>query len=326
MKRYLKLIFVFVFTLSILMALVSSAAATELKTGIGIVEARSGLRLRAKPSTSAEIITTAHYHDNVVVIRKVEDWYLVNYNLHIGYMHADYLTVKERENIDLGTGSVDASLVNLREGPSTSTSMLDQLKAGKEVEIFGFNSGWYKVRYENQVGYIRSDLVTLLEKPASNTGIAASSSDGGSSASTDASSNGTNKSSGSTGSSSTNRGQEIATYAQQFVGYPYVYGGSSPSGFDCSGFMQYIFAQFGYSINRTATAQLANGIYVEYNNMRPGDIIYFGYGNTASHVGMYIGNGQFVHAQNSSTGVVISSLSESWYASRYLCAHRIVGQ
>lgn len=321
MKRYLKLIFVFVFTLSVLMSLVSSAAATELKTGIGIVEARSGLRLRAKPSTSAEIITTAYYGDNVVVIRKVDDWYLVNYNLHIGYMHGDYLTVKERENIDLGTGSVDASLVNLRKGPSTSTSMLDQLKSGEEVEIFGFNCGWYKVRYENQVGYIRSDLVALLEKPANNTGIAASSSNNGSSASSGSSSNSNGSS---TGSSSSDRGQEIATYAQQFVGYPYVYGGSSPSGFDCSGFMQYVFAQFGYSINRTATAQLANGTYVEYNDMRPGDIIYFGYGSTASHVGMYIGNGQFVHAQNSSTGVVITSLSESWYANRYLCAHRIV--
>ena len=321
MKRYLKLIFVFVFTLSVLMSLVSSAAATELKTGIGIVEARSGLRLRAKPSTSAEIITTAYYGDNVGVIRKVDDWYLVNYNLHIGYMHGDYLTVKERENIDLGTGSVDASLVNLRKGPSTSTSMLDQLKSGEEVEIFGFNCGWYKVRYENQVGYIRSDLVALLEKPANNTGIAASSSNNGSSASSGSSSNSNGSS---TGSSSSDRGQEIATYAQQFVGYPYVYGGSSPSGFDCSGFMQYVFAQFGYSINRTATAQLANGTYVEYNDMRPGDIIYFGYGSTASHVGMYIGNGQFVHAQNSSTGVVITSLSESWYANRYLCAHRII--
>ena len=89
--------------------------------------------------------------------------------------------------------------------------------------------------------------------------------------------------------------------------------------------MQYVFSQFGYSINRTATAQLANGYYVAYEDLRPGDIVYFGYGSTASHVGMYIGNGQFVHAENSSTGVVITDLSVSWYANRYLCAHRIVG-
>lgn len=311
MKRYLKLIVLLVFTLSIVFTLASSASATELKTGIGIVEARGGLRLREKPSTSADIITVAQKGDTVVVIRQVDDWYLVNYNLHIGYMHGDYLTVKTRENVELGTGAVDASLVNLRNGPSTSTTMLDQLKAGEEVEIFGFNSGWYKVRYEGQIGYIRSDLVSLLEKPVNNAGLAATSS-----------ANGT-----SSGSASmpTDLGQQIATYAQQFVGYPYVYGGSSPSGFDCSGFMQFVFAQFGYQINRTATAQLANGYYVEYDDMQPGDIIYFGFGSTASHVGMYIGNGQFVHAQNSSTGVVITSLSEPWYANRYLCAHRIVG-
>lgn len=312
MKRYLKLIVLLVFTLSIVFTLASSASATELKTGIGIVEARGGLRLREKPSTSADIITIAPKGDTVVIIRQVDDWYLVNYNLHIGYMHGDYLTVKTRKNVELGTGSVDASLVNLRNGPSTSNTMLDQLKAGEEVEIFGFNSGWYKVRYESQIGYIRSDLVTLLEKPVNNAGRAAASS-----ASDEATSGST--------STGADPGQQIATYAQQFVGYPYVYGGSSPSGFDCSGFMQYVFSQFGYSINRTATAQLANGYSVAYENLRPGDIIYFGYGSTASHVGMYIGNGQFVHAENSSTGVVITDLSVSWYASRYLCAHRIVG-
>ncbi len=313
MKRYLKVIFVLVFTLSLLFSLAASAAATELKTGIGYVEALGGLRLRAKPSTSAEIITTANYGDCVVVIRKTNDWYLVNYNLHIGYMHADYLTVKERENVDLGNASVEPAVVNLRKGPSTGSSLLTQLKAGEQVEIFGFNCGWYKVRYEGQVGYVRSDLLTLLEKPEGNQGRAAT-------IATDSS-----VSTPSTPVSSSDLGKQIATYAQQYVGYPYVYGGKSPSGFDCSGFMQFVFAQFGYQINRTATAQLANGYYVEYDDMQPGDIIYFGFGSTASHVGMYIGNGQFVHAQNSSTGVVITSLSEPWYANRYLCAHRIVG-
>ena len=88
--------------------------------------------------------------------------------------------------------------------------------------------------------------------------------------------------------------------------------------------MQYLFRQFGVSINRTATAQLADGYTVSYDNMKPGDIVYFGYGNTASHVGMYIGGGQFVHAQSSATGVVITNLSKNYYANRFLCAHRIV--
>ena len=78
-------------------------------------------------------------------------------------------------------------------------------------------------------------------------------------------------------------------------------------------------------INRTATAQLANGYYVSYDSLIPGDLVFFGSGSSASHVGMYIGGGEFVHAANSRSGVKISSLSESWYAARYIGARRIVG-
>ena len=88
--------------------------------------------------------------------------------------------------------------------------------------------------------------------------------------------------------------------------------------------MQYIYRQFSVSINRTATAQLANGYSVSYDSLRPGDLVFFGSGSYASHVGMYIGGGQFVHAQGSATGVVISNLTESWYLNRYIGARRIV--
>ena len=305
MKRFFKGVFCAVILVSLLCSVTLFSSAAELKTAVGIVTASGGLRLRSEPSTSSRILATAHRGDTVVIIARTGDWYKVNYNLQTGYMYAEYLNVKERENVELGIGSIDASLVNLRSGPSTSTSALTQIASGGKVSIFGFNCGWYKVRYNSIVGYIRSDLVALTEKPYDNFGVT----------------------SGSTGAVdfTGTTGQQLADYAKQFVGYPYVYGGNSPSGFDCSGFMQYVFAQFGYTINRTATAQLQNGTSVSYDGMQPGDIVYFGYGSTASHVGMYIGDGQFVHAQNSSTGVVISSLSETYYASRFLCAHRIVG-
>lgn len=297
MKRMIKVLLILAATVAAVAALAITAGATELKTGIGIVEASGGLRLRSQASTSSDILSTAHNGDNVVVIRQVGDWYLVNYNLKIGYMHSDYITFKERENIELGYGSVDPYLANIRSGPSTSSGLVDQAGSGAKVFIFGFNCGWYKVKYNGQIGYIRSDLVTLLEKPYCNSGS----------------------------SSSTSLGTQIANYGMSFVGYPYVYGGTSPSGFDCSGFVQYIYRQFGYSINRTATAQLANGYYVSYDSLIPGDLVFFGSGSSASHVGMYIGGGEFVHAANSRSGVKISSLSESWYAARYIGARRIVG-
>lgn len=308
MKRVLRIVILLVLVSAFMMSLTAPIFATELKTAIGTVDAPSGLRLRAKPNTEAKILTVASDKDTVVIIRQVGNWYLVNYNLYIGYMCADYVTTKDKANVELGEGSLDPSLTNLRSKPSTSSTAIDLLRAGETVNIIGFNCGWYKVTVDGNTGYIRSDLVTLLEKPASNRGTAASIDSG---------------SSNNSSSNPTSIGRQIADYALEYVGYPYVYGGEDPSGFDCSGFMQYVFAHFGYTINRTATAQLQNGYYVDYDDLKPGDIIYFGSGSIASHVGLYIGDGKFVHAQSSSTGVVISSLSENWYANRYLCAHRV---
>ncbi len=307
MKRITIQATAFLLAAVIMIALILSATAAPMATHIGIVKARGGLRLRSEATTSSQILDTARYGDSVVVLEKKGGWYKVNYNLQIGYMSGEYLTLKERENVDLGRGSIDGSVVNMRSGPSTGTKIVTQLRRDNTVEIFGFNCGWFKVRTAaNQIGYIRSDLLELLDKPAENYGSAFN---GGSN--------------NSNGSSSLSAGEKLAAYAKTFVGYSYVYGGSSPDGFDCSGFTQYCARQMGYTIKRTATAQLSNGTPVSRENLQPGDLVFFGYGSTASHVGIYIGDGKFVHAQNSSTGVVITSLSQSYYDSRYLTARRI---
>lgn len=331
MKRFYRVLMILAVMVVAVVALAITANAAEMKTGIGIVEANGGLRLREGASTDTSIVTTAYNGENVVIVSKEGDWYKVIYNLKAGYMCGDYLRVKERENIELGYGVIEYSLVNIRSGPSTASGLVDQASDGEKVFIFGFNCGWYKVKYNGQIGYVRSDLVALTEVPYSNyAGKGSSSSGSGSSSSSSSTSSSSSSSSSASAPSYENNtsydtssiGAQIATYAQKFVGYPYVYGGTSPSGFDCSGFVQYIYRQFGCSINRTATAQLGNGYSVSYDDLRPGDLVFFGYGSSASHVGMYIGGGQFVHAQNSSTGVVISNLAGS-YASRYIGARRI---
>lgn len=299
------------------------ANATELKTGIGIVTASSGLRLRAKATTDSKVINTAANGDSVVIIRQVGDWYLVDYNLDIGYMSADYIQVKERENVELGYGSVNPYLVNIRSGPSTSNGVVDTASSSSKVYIFGFNCGWYKVKYDGNIGYIRSDLVTLTEVPYDNSGSSNTYS-GSSSSSSSSSGNSSSSSSGS--SSNSSLGEQIAATALKYVGCAYVFGGTSPSGFDCSGFVQYVYKLYGYSLYRTADVQLNNGYAV--SSLQPGDLVFFA--NTyatsaaASHVGIYIGNNQFVHAANSRSGVKVSSLSETYYASRYVGARRIV--
>ena len=119
---------------------------------------------------------------------------------------------------------------------------------------------------------------------------------------------------------------EIANFAMQYVGYSYVYGGASPSsGFDCSGLVYYSYGQFGYQLKRTADDQMNyNGVAVSRSNLQVGDLVFFGSGSYANHVGIYIGNDNFVHAANPSSGVRVSSLNETYYANRYLGARRIV--
>ncbi len=310
MKRLFTLLLALVLLVGTFTTLVAPVYAKEIATHIGIVKARGGLRLREKPNTSSQILTTAPYGDSVVVLGKEGDWYKVNYNLDIGYMSGDYLTLKERENIDLGTGRIDASVVNVRSSPNTSSKTVHQVKRNETVEIFGFNCGWYKVHSKSEIGYIRSDLVELMDKPAENFGVNRESNSG-------------SDKNNSSSSNTLTKGEKLVAYAKTFVGYPYVYGGSSPSGFDCSGFMQYVCRQMGYTIKRTATAQLSNGRKVSRDELKPGDLVFFGYGKTATHVGMYIGNGKFVHAENSRTGVVISELFSGYYSGRYLTARRI---
>ena len=311
MKKVIKIAVALLLTLSVLCSLALPAfASSEIKLAIGIVKARGGLRLRSQATTASETMAIAHYGDSVVVISRHGDWCKVNYNLMVGYMHSDYLTLKDRENVDLGTGAIDGSVVNMRSRPTTDSSIVTQLRRNDEVDIFGFNCGWYKVHSKNEIGYIRSDLVELLDKPAENFGVNRESNSG---------SNKNNSSS----STTLTKGEKLVAYAKTFVGYPYVYGGSSPSGFDCSGFMQYVCRQMGYTIKRTATAQLSNGRKVSRDELKPGDLVFFGYGSTATHVGMYIGNGKFVHAENSRTGVVISELFTGYYSGRYLTARRI---
>ena len=323
MKRVYKLFIVIAMLAVILAAMTVFANATELKTGIGIVTANSGLRLRASASTDSQVINTAMPDDNVVIIGKRGDWYLVDYNLDIGYMYADYLQTKERENVELGYGSINPYLCNMRSGPGTDYDIVSQASSGDKVFIFGFNCGWYKVKYDGDIGYIRSDLVTLTEVPYANHG--GSNTYGGSSDSS--SSSDSDDSDDYSDSSSGSLGEQIAATAQKYIGCAYVFGGTSPSGFDCSGFAQYVCAQYGISIYRTADMQLNNGYSVSYDNLQPGDLVFFARtyetSSAASHVGIYIGGGQFVHAANSSSGVKVSYLSEDYYASRYVGARRV---
>lgn len=117
---------------------------------------------------------------------------------------------------------------------------------------------------------------------------------------------GTNKAS-SRGASSVASSNEIVLYSYQFLGIPYVWGGETPSGFDCSGFVSYIYARFGYNIGRTTFNQIKAGVSVPISNLQPGDLVFFGKATAPHHVGMYIGEGKYIHSPHTGDVVKISS-------------------
>lgn len=311
---------------------VSASAAGNIMHGIGFVNTDS-LRLRSDSTITSKVLDTAYKNDCVVVVSKNGDWYKVNYNLQEGYMHKSYLNVLTCENAELGYGTVNGSGVNLRSGPSTSYRSVGTASKGSKCYILGLNNGWYKVICNSTICYIRSDFLDLTEIPYENRDSSKSPKffRGGKSTGVTPSAavlNGTSASGNTTSSpvSPVNvTGAQILAEAQKYLGTPYVSGGASPSGFDCSGFVYYVLKQMGYSVSRTPAGQFSIGTSVSKENLKPGDIVYFAntYISGISHVGIYAGNGQFIHSPNSRSTVSYSDLTSGYWANHYYGARRV---
>lgn len=322
-RRLLILLLTLIVTVSTL--IIPASAAGTILYGIGFVNTE-GLRLRSEASTASAVLGSAHKNDCVVLISKTGDWYKVSYNLQEGYMHASYITASTCENAELGYGIISGSGVNLRSGPSTSHAVAAVSAQGDKCYTIGLNNGWLKVIYKDKICYIRSDFVTLTEFPYENrdsvntpkyfrhgtsTGLSPAASLSGSSASA---------------VPANVSGSQILAEAQKYLGCPYAAGGASPSGFDCSGFVYYVLKQVGLSPYRTPASQYGQGTAVEKADLKVGDLVFFSSnsGRSLTHVGIYSGNGQFIHAPNSRSTVSYSDLTSGYWANTYYGACRIV--
>ncbi len=127
------------------------------------------------------------------------------------------------------------------------------------------------------------------------------------------------------GQSDSRRAQQLVAFAKQYLGVPYVWAGRSPAGFDCSGFISYVYDHFGVSLPRMADEQFTAGLTVARRDLQPGDLVFFStYEPGPSHVGIYIGGGQFIHASSGANEVTVTPLAKDYYAERYLGARRVL--
>lgn len=325
LKQIIPLLLIFSLLISLALP-VSAADVGQLKTGVAYVDA-SSLRLRSSPSTSSTTLDYANEGEVVVLLGKTGNWYRVLYNLKEGYMSATYLDTSTIKNVELGYGKVNYTQVNMRSGPGTSYNAIGKSNKGDWAYIIGINQQWYKVIWKDTICYIRSDYLTLTEAPYENR--ASSKSPlffrKGKSTGTSVSVSALKSSSNYRENSTTATPDAIIATAKKYIGVPYLWAGSTPSGFDCSGFVQYVFKAHGVSLNRTCETQYHHGTFVSKSNLKPGDLVFFQntYKSGISHVGIYIGNNQFIHA-SSSKGVVISDLTSSYYVSHYYGARRIL--
>ena len=317
------------------------------------------LNIRKKGSINAKIVGKMKKGNIATVLKKGSEWSKVRSGNVTGYVKNQYLVFGEeienfaKQNVKK-VAKVQTETLRVRKKASTDSKIVTLVSEDDKLKVKKQTDDWAKVKVDGQTGYVSKDYAKVTysfgkaksmkqiqaeqeakkraeeaarNKPVSTTSSSHTSNTGTTSGSTTGSTQTTKKASvsvSSSGSSAT--GSRIVSYAQQFVGNPYRYGGNSlTSGIDCSGFTQQIMAKFGYSISRTSSSQSGDGRAVSTSNLRAGDLVFYGDGGSIDHVALYIGGGQVVHASNSAPyprgGIKISNVN---YRTP-ICARRIIG-
>jgi uncharacterized protein YgiM (DUF1202 family) len=268
--------------------------------GSSAVIKADALRLRGEPNLSSPVLAmVALESTSAATPGKAESWYDVLVRNQDSFAAAFPEFRDQEANPLLAYVNTGTSVLNIRSGPGTAFDILSKVSGGNVLTVLSGEAGWYEVIQGDARGYISGDHVLLMTQSEYEAFQ----------------------------ETADYKGAEIARYAQNFLGARYVYGGNGPNAFDCSGFVNYIYKQFGYSLNRGASSQLENGYSVEKSELQAGDLVFFNAGGTSmpvSHVGLYVGEGTFIHASTQTKGVRLDNLDSGYYADVYVYARRIV--
>ena len=308
-------------------AATAESAEEELFRNLVIAQVRSCVNVRSLPSESGEILGKLYNNSVGTFIQEEDGWYLIKSGSVTGYVKAEYCVTGE-DAVDIarsvGTriATVTTQTLFVRTEPTTESSILGMVPEAEELLVLEETEGWVKVDVEEGTGWVSTDYVDLhsefvqaeskeeeaarLAKEAEERRKAQAAAAAKVSKKTNSSSTTTSDTQSST-SYSVGEGSEmgvaVAEYGLQFVGNPYVWGGTSlTNGADCSGFVMSVYANFGVSLPHSSAADRSQGYAVDgLANAQPGDLICY-----SGHVALYIGNGQIVHASNKKTGIIVS--------------------
>ena len=286
----------------------SASSSNSETTTTKYVNASVGLNVRKGPSTSYSVITKLANGTKVTVRSTSNGWSKITSGSVTGYVSSSYLsstsTSSNAETTTTKYVNTSAGL-NVRKGPSTSYSIITKLANGTKVTVRSTSNGWSKITSGSVTGYVSSSYLSS-SKPSSGSSSSSSSS-----------------------SSTSTSASKLISYAKKLLGKPYVWGAQGPNGFDCSGFTYYVFKNSaGITLPRTSSMQSKYGTYVSKSNLKPGDLLFFdtvGANNgVVTHCGIYIGNGQMIHAASGQGKVVINNINSSYYVNAYVNARRVL--
>ena len=286
-------------------------SSTSTTTNTMYVTANAGLNLRKGPSTSYAVIKTLSKGTEVTVVSSSNGWSKVNVGGVSGYVSSDYLSSTKpstgSSSSNESTSNTTSTMyttdrLNLRKGAGTSYSVITTLDKGIAVTVHSSSNGWSKVSVNGMTGYVSSSYLSST-KPSN--------------------------SSSSTDSSTSSKVDKVLNFASQQLGKPYVWGAQGPNSFDCSGLTYYVYKNAaGITLPRTSVEQSKYGTTVSKSNLKAGDLIFFDTSGPndggVSHVGIYVGNGQMIHASSSQKKIVKVSVETSYWNNAFVRAKRVL--
>ena len=300
----------------------------DLFRNLVIAQVTNYVNVRSIPSEEGEVLGKLYNNSVGTFISEENGWYQINSGSVTGYVKAEFCVTGEdavelAKKVGKRIATVTTETLFVRTEPSTECSILGMVPEADDLIVLEETEGWAKVDVEEGMGWVSTDYVALHSefvqaesKEEEERRLAKEEEErqkARAAAAQKAAQNQNNQSQSSApaqnaGSYSVSGGSEmgvaVAEYGLQFVGNPYVYGGTSlTNGADCSGFVMSVYANFGVSLPHSSTSDRSQGYGVDgLDNAQPGDIICY-----SGHVGIYIGNGQIVHASNERTGIIVSN-------------------